>query len=219
MAGTVRARRKAERPSEILEAAFEEFVLHGYAATRLEDIAARAGVTKGTIYVYFESKERVFEALARARGKEMFERIKPFLDDETEPTADSIRTDLVFLFRTCAEDRPSLEVLRLLISEAGRFPQLIDEHFVSFIAPMLDKLKAKVQRAIAGGSVRAAPVAGFPELLMAPALTMHIWRLLFADRRTLDVQSYIESAVDLILNGLLPNGPGLPVPPKRTSHK
>ncbi|MCK9910872.1 TetR/AcrR family transcriptional regulator, partial [Microbacteriaceae bacterium K1510] len=61
MAGAIRARRKAERPSEILEAAFEEFALHGYAATRLEDVAARAGVTKGTIYIYFENKERVFE--------------------------------------------------------------------------------------------------------------------------------------------------------------
>ncbi|MFA5902282.1 MAG: helix-turn-helix domain-containing protein, partial [Hyphomicrobium sp.] len=81
LAGATRARRKAERPNEILDAAFEEFALHGYAAARLEDVAARAGVTKGTIYVYFESKERVFEALVRERGKVLRERMAPFFED------------------------------------------------------------------------------------------------------------------------------------------
>lgn len=65
MARSVRARRKFERPGEILEAAFEEFVENGYAGTRLEDVAARAGVTKGTIYFYFESKEDVFASMVR----------------------------------------------------------------------------------------------------------------------------------------------------------
>lgn len=204
MAGAIRARRKAERPSEILEAAFEEFVLHGYAATRLEDVAARAGVTKGTIYVYFESKAQVFEALARQRGKELYERTQSFIEDEAEPTPESIRTDLAFLFRKCVDDQRSLEILRLLISEAVRFPELVDEHFQNFFAPVIDKLRVKVKRVIANGGFRPTPAADYPELLMAPALTIHIWTMLFADRRPLDVERYIETAVDLIMNGLLP---------------
>lgn len=203
MAGAIRARRKAERPSEILDAAFEEFALHGYTATRLEDVAARAGITKGTIYVYFESKEQVFAALARERGREVLERLQPFLDDDAEPTAESIRADLILLFRKCTDDRRSLELLRLLISEAVRFPKLVDEHFQSFIAPFLDKLKVKVQRAIDSGVVRPTQTVEFPELLLAPVLTMHIWMLLFADRRPLDVEKYLETSIDLTLKGLL----------------
>jgi AcrR family transcriptional regulator len=210
MPGVVRARRKAERPSEILEAAFEEFVLHGYAATRLEDVAARAGVTKGTIYVYFASKAQVFEAVARQRGKELLERSTFFIADEAEPTPESIRADLGFLFRTCLADPGSLEMLRLLISEATRFPELVDEHFQSFIAPLIDRLKEKVRQVIAKGEFRQTPAADFPELLLAPALTIHIWTLLFADRRPLDVERYIETGIDLIMHGLLP-------PPSATS--
>ncbi|CAN1723745.1 TetR/AcrR family transcriptional regulator [Hyphomicrobium sp. 1Nfss2.1] len=204
MTGAVRARRKAERPSEILEAAFEEFALHGYAATRLEDVAARAGVTKGTIYVYFQNKEQVFEALAVQRGQELFDRALPFIEDTAEPTPESVRADLTFLFRTCLDDRRSLEILRLLISEAVRFPKLVDQHFQSFFAPVIDKLKQKVQRVVKSGGFRASPAADYPELLMAPALTIHIWTLLFADRRPLDIDRYLEASVDLIMNGLLP---------------
>jgi AcrR family transcriptional regulator len=207
MAGATRARRKAERPSEILDAAFEEFALHGYAATRLEDVAARAGVTKGTIYVYFESKERLFEALAHECGKELHARIAPIVEDESEPTADSIRANLVSLFHACVDDRRSQEFLRLLISEAMRFPVLVDEHFESFIAPILGKLRQRVQRGIETGVFRATRAVDFPELLMGPALSIHIWKLLFAERRPLDTEQYIQSAVDLLLNGLLaPDG-------------
>jgi AcrR family transcriptional regulator len=208
MTGMARARRKAERPREILDAAFEEFALHGYAATRLEDVAARAGVTKGTIYVYFENKERLFEALALERGKELHERVATFLEEDSEPTADSVRANLVFLFHACADDRRSQELLRLLISEAVRFPALVDQHFESFFAPVLDKLKLRLKRGIETGALRASSALEFPELLMAPALSIHIWRLLFAERRPLDVEKYIETSVDLIMNGLLPSTPG-----------
>jgi AcrR family transcriptional regulator len=214
MAGAIRARRKAERPSEILEAAFEEFVLHGYAATRLEDVAARAGVTKGTIYVYFESKERLFEVLAQECGKEVHTCFAPLLEDESVPTADSMRANLASLFHSCANDRHSREFLRLLISEAKRFPGLVDEHFESFIAPALEKLKQDMQRGIETGAFRAGPAVDFPELLMGPALSLHIWTLLFADRRPLDIERYIETAVDLIMNGLLPSASATAAPSK-----
>ena len=65
MAQSVRRRRKEARPAELLDAAFELFVERGFAATRIDDIAARAGVSKGTVYLYFPSKQAVFEALVR----------------------------------------------------------------------------------------------------------------------------------------------------------
>lgn len=207
MAGATRARRKAERPSEILDAAFDEFALHGYAATRLEDVATRAGVTKGTIYVYFESKERVFEALVRERGKVMRERMAAFFEERGDPTVESIRADLDFLFRACTDDQREQELLRLLISEATRFPALVDEHFENVFEPVLEKLKERLQRAAEIGTIRPAPAIEYPELLMSPALAMHICRLLFGERWPLDTERYIETSVDLLLKGLLPCEP------------
>jgi AcrR family transcriptional regulator len=202
--GAIRARRKAERPSEILEAAYEEFILHGYTAARLEDVAARAGVTKGTIYVYFQNKEELFGSLARERGKELLELVAPFFEDRGEPTAETLRADLMILYRRCAEDRRSRELLRLLIAEAMRFPELVDEHFQSFIQPILETLRERLRRGIAAGVFRPSPVADFPELLMGPALSFHIWKLLFAERAPLDAEKHFAAALDLVLGGLLP---------------
>ena len=204
MTGTTRARRKAERPSEILDAAFEEFTLHGYAATRLDDVAVRAGVTKGTIYVYFTSKEQVFEALVRERAKAQQILLAPFFEEHGEPTIESIRADLLFLFRACANDRTTQELLRLLISEAVRFPALVDEYFESVFDGVLAKLQERMKEAGELGVIRKAPALDFPELVMSPALSMHVCRLLFADRWPLDTERFIETSVDLLLNGLLP---------------
>ena len=79
MAKGARARRKAERPGEILEAAFEEFAQRGFAATRLEDIAERAGVTRGAVYFYFENKEEVFVAMVRELSRPLHAEIEVFL--------------------------------------------------------------------------------------------------------------------------------------------
>lgn len=204
MAATARARRKAQRPGEILDAAFEEFVLQGYTATRLEDIAARAGVTKGTIYVYFESKERVFEALVREIGNALHEEITPFFEDKSEPTAQSIRADLMRIYNVFTNDRRGRELLRLLVSESGRFPELVDDHFQNFVRPLLDRLSQRLRQGIATGAFRETPVASYPELLLGPALSFHIWKLLFSDRKPLDAEQHFAAALDLILMGISP---------------
>jgi AcrR family transcriptional regulator len=206
MAGTARARRKEQRPGEILDAAFEEFVLQGYTATRLEDIAARAGVTKGTIYVYFESKERVFEALVREIGNALHEEIAPLFEDRSEPTAQSIRADLMRIYSVFANDRRDRELLRLLVSESVRFPELIDDYFQNFVRPLLDRLSQRLRQGIVTGAFRATPVVNYPELLLGPALSLHIWKLLFSDRKPLDAEQHFAAALDLILMGILPAG-------------
>ena len=203
MTGTARARRKAERPGEILDAAFEEFVHCGYAATRLEDIAARAGVTKGTIYVYFENKERVFEALVRDLEKSLREQVEPFFEDRGPPTEQSIRADLTMLYRVFANDRRGRELLRLLIAEAARFPDLVDEHYRNLVGPMFEVLGQRLRQGVANGTFRSTPATNFPELLLGPALSLHIWKLLFSDRKPLDAELHFEAALDLLLRGLL----------------
>jgi AcrR family transcriptional regulator len=120
----VRRRRKAERPQEILEAAFIEFSRNGYASTTLDQIAERAGVTKGTIYVYFENKEHLFISMVREITKSTFDTVHGMLETHEGSTADLLRAQFSFMYQHILEDRRRREVVRMLIAEAPRFPEL-----------------------------------------------------------------------------------------------
>jgi AcrR family transcriptional regulator len=212
MAEAVRARRKAERPGEILEAAFEEFVQKGYAATRLEDVAARAGVTKGTIYFYFENKEQVFTAMVREFSRPVHVQAEEFAESSSSTSPEFLRAYLCFLYRILATDPRGREIFRLLIAEANRFPELIDEHHQNFMGPVVRRLRQSLEDGTEKGEIRPSSILEFPELLLAPALSLNISMLLFSDRRPIDMERHFEIAVDLLFNGLLPR------PPERPEH-
>src|SRR5690348_7307526 len=115
-------RRKEARPAEILEAALGFFKERGFAATRLEDVAARAGVTKGTIYLYYPSKEELFKAVVRGELLPNIERMETALS-EPGPAAALLER----LFTIWARDfapSPASVIPKLVISEAGNFPEL-----------------------------------------------------------------------------------------------
>jgi AcrR family transcriptional regulator len=197
-----RARRKAERPAEILDAAFEEFVKSGYAATRLEDVAKRAGVTKGTIYFYFETKERVFDEMIRHVSRSIFPELEGFAAALTGCYAARLQALIVFVYRRVAEDRVARETLRFLISEGSRFPDLVDRHYDEFMRPVIERFHALLAAGVAAGEFRASPAITFTELIMSPALLLSVWSLLFEGRRKIDFAAFIDANVDLLMNGL-----------------
>ncbi len=204
MAEGVRARRKAERPGEILQAAFEEFVDKGYAATRLEDVAARAGVTKGTIYFYFETKENLFVTMVRELSRPIHQELEGFLGDHKGTTREFVRAYLGFIYKVIAEDAHFREILRLLIAEAHRFPALVDEHDQRCGTPIVEHLRQRLEEGANRGEIRSAGLPDYPQIILGPALLLSVTMLLFSDRKTLDAERYFEAHVDLVLNGLLP---------------
>lgn len=204
MTGKARARRKAERPGEILDAAYDEFARNGYAATRLEDVAARAGVTKGTIYLYFENKERVFASMVQEVLRPVQERTAAFLEGDRGTAPETIAGLLGFLYEVIADDPRPREAIRLLIAEAHRFPALVDENHARMMGPVVEHLRRALHRGRGRGEVRAAGVEEVPEVLISPALALVIWMLLFADRRPIDAERHRAVALDVILHGLLP---------------
>src|SRR3984957_4360525 len=123
-----RRRRKAERPHEILEAAFAEFSRNGYAVTTLDQIAERAGVTKGTIYVYFENKEHLFITMVREAVKATMDTVEDMFERHDGSTADLLREQFSFIYDHIVRDRRRREVVRLLIAAASRFPALADRY-------------------------------------------------------------------------------------------
>lgn len=198
------SRRKMERPNEILAAAFEEFVRTGYAGTRLEDVAARAGVTKGTIYFHFQSKENVFVQMVRAFSQPIRLRTQDFLDHNAEEGVAFFNSYLDFSYTQVLEDRCSREILRLLIAEASRFPSLTDEYFSCIFEPVFTRLHGELEKAIDSCKIRNAQAMDFPNLLLSPMLALNVFLLIFGDRKSIDPKRYLEAAKDLLMNGLLP---------------
>lgn len=202
MAG-IRALRKAERPGEILEAAFEAFVQNGYAATRLEDVAARLGVSKGTIYFYFGSKEALFEAAVQAIGSLPLAAFNAERPDFTDDVAADLHLFLDDLYRFIDANQRSRETLRLLVAEAQRFPRAVDLYFSAFMDPVIERLRARLALAAARGEIRR-DLCSIAEAVAAPPFGYMVMTLLFSDHRGIDSRQLSHSQFELLIGGLLP---------------
>jgi len=199
----VRERRKAARPAEIIEAAFEEFTRHGYAGTRLEDVAKLAGVTKGTIYVYFPDKEQLFHAVMRKYWRRIPDDMRQLHGIPEKPAAAFLRSFLRLVYQTMQADRQGREIFRLIVAEAERFPALVDEYHREVIEPVLEKLRGILDEAAQRGEIRRSAVLEFPDIVLAPAALMHLWLLIFSNRRPFDADRFLEAHLDLVLHGLV----------------
>ncbi|MGF6175115.1 TetR/AcrR family transcriptional regulator [Ensifer sp. 4252] len=197
-----RAEQKAKRPQEILEAAFEEFTVNGYAATRVEDVAARLGVTKGTVYLYFPTKDVLFEEMFRHMSTP-FAHLLASVSTLEGSAADRLRTLLLLAYEKIADDRKTRELLRLSLSEGTRFPDIVDRHHDEFIAPLIAAVRSLVEEGVASGEFREGAAARFPDVVASSILHVALWRLMFADRKPIDGPAFIEAHLDLALNGLL----------------
>jgi AcrR family transcriptional regulator len=197
-----RRRRKAERPQEILEAAFIEFSRNGYATTTLDQIAERAGVTKGTIYVYFESKEHLFFTMVRDLTKVKFDAIEDMFHRHEGSTVELLRTQFSYIYRDIVEDHRRREVVRMLIAEAPRFPALVDRYYEEIHRPCVELLKQAIQRGIDSGEIRPSAVTECPLVIIAPIALLDVWMMMFGERYPLDMKSYFNAHLELAINGL-----------------
>jgi AcrR family transcriptional regulator len=196
-----RAEQKARRPVQILDAAFEEFVERGYVATRVEDIASRIGVTKGTVYVYFETKEQLFEAMIRHISTPLEDLL--ISGNELKGTVtERLQKNIELIYDLIINDRKLRELMRFVIAEGTRFPHIVDRHHDIFIDPLEHQMQSLIDEGVRLGEFRAAPAA-FADAVVAPAIAFLFFKLLFDERRTLDKASYLKAHIDLVLHGLL----------------
>ncbi|AYG68495.1 MULTISPECIES: TetR/AcrR family transcriptional regulator [unclassified Rhizobium] len=196
-----RAEQKARRPVQILDAAFEEFVERGYVATRVEDIASRVGVTKGTVYVYFETKEQLFEAMIR-HISEPLENLLASANELKGTATERLQGNIELIYDLIIRDRKLRELMRFVIAEGSRFPQIVDRHHDIFIEPLERQMQALIDDGISLGEFRPAPAA-FGDAIVAPAIAFLFFKLLFDERRTLDRTTYLQAHIDLVMHGLL----------------
>jgi len=200
-------RRKDARAPEILEAALACFADRGFAATRMDDIAAHAGITKGTIYLYFESKEAVFKALARQEVGARLAAMTGMVDSFDGATADLLRlvlSNLGGIVRTS----DAVILPRLLLAEAGNFPELAEFWRREIIDHGLSLFERIIRRGVARGEFRDLPPQHAARLCVAPLLVMALWRTVFSkfDTEPYDYQGLIDCHVETLLRGLAAGG-------------
>jgi AcrR family transcriptional regulator len=196
-------RRKEARAPEILEAALACFAQKGFAGTRMDDIARKAGITKGTIYLYFDSKESVFKALARASIGEQLAVVKAQVENFPGATAQLLRFVLSTMGRFAAtSDRVILP--RLLIAEAGNFPELAKFWRQEIIEKGIGLFGTIIQRGVDRGEFRAVAPEHAARLCVAPILLIAIWRTTFAqfDTSPYDYDALMEAHLQTLLQGL-----------------
>jgi AcrR family transcriptional regulator len=197
-----RRRRKAERPGEILEAAFLQFSRNGYAATTLDQIAERAGVTKGTIYVYFESKEHLFISMVRELTRATLDTVYGMLERHEGSTASLLRELFSFIYQHIVEDRRRRELARMLIAESARFPALADRYYAEVHTPCLALLERVIRRGIDRGDIQPSAVTICPQVIIAPICLVDMWIMMYDGRQPLDLKAYFNAHLDLVLGGL-----------------
>lgn len=200
-----RERRKEARPGELLAAALDLFVEKGFAATRVEEVAHRAGVSKGTLFLYFSSKEELFKAVVRENISNRFTEWGEELQAFEGTSEELIRYCFSSWWERVGATKAS-GIHKLMIAEAGNFPELAQFFQQEVIQPGNDLLRRIIQRGVERGELRPVdPVYGLYSLL-APMVYLNLWKHgkgICGDARiTLDPQQYLDSQLQTILHGL-----------------
>ena len=189
---------KLHRQEEILEAALEEFGANGFAATRLEDVAKRAGIAKGTIYLYFRDKERLFRAVVRTLIRKRIDALTGLFSG----SAEELLRELLSQMYQVVRNAKARSIVRMLIAESGRFPQLADIYHREVIGRGLNRVRRVLKKGVATGEFRETKAAQFPQIVVAPGVLAILWQLLHGERHRLDLDAYSKAHLEFVLNSL-----------------
>lgn len=199
-----RHRRKDARPGEIITAALRVWAERGFADTRLEDIARRAGIAKGTIYLYFPSKEALFEAALKDRLVAMMDRAGAMAQGFDGSTADLLDGFFAEIHAQLTEGG-SVAFLRIMLTEGHRFPELVALYRTVVIRRGIDTIRAILARGVARGELRPGAEDTDPRLIIAPAVVGALWAMVFGDASMPTTRETLRAHVRIILRGLAPS--------------
>ena len=203
-------RRKDARPQELLAAALALFVERGYAATRLDDVAARAGVSKGTLYLYFASKEDLFRAVVRENLVPVLDEAEQVIDSYAGHSADLLR-DFIQGWWQRIGDTPLSGLTKLMMAESGNFPEVAKCYHDEIISRSDALIIRMLERGMARGEFRRVNAAQAHLVVVAPVLMLMLWRHSFDFCRPepISVPDYLETVIDMMMHGLV-SPPPLP---------
>jgi AcrR family transcriptional regulator len=197
------ARRKHARPEEITAAALELFVERGYAGTRLEDVAARAGISKGTLYLYFTSKEELFKAVVREGLVSPIAELRGVIDQFDGSSFELLRKMLFGWWERVGATRVS-GIPKLIFAEAGNFPELARFYAEEVVEPGHRVIAAIVRRGIDRGEFRPLDPDDAAHMIAAPMVFISMWRRSLAQHATRKIEPlrYLETHFDMLSHAL-----------------
>jgi len=201
-----RERRKEARPRELLDAALTLFVEKGFTATRAEEVAALAGVSKGTLFLYFQSKEDLFKAVIRENIGSLFPAWNEELDAFVGSSAEMVRYAMNAWWERVGNTAAS-GIVKLVMSEARNFPDVAAFYQADVVVPGTQLLQRILQRGIQSGEFRAMDTDKAVYALIAPMIFLMMWKhsigACAASAHMIDPQKFIHMQVDMLLNGML----------------
>ncbi len=201
-----RTRRKQARPGELVAAALALFVEKGYAATSAEEIAQRAGVSKGTLFLYFQSKEELFKAVVRenisSALREAFDEVRAW----TGSTADLV-PHLMLQWWQRYGNMPAGGITKLMMSEARNFPSLASFYQQEVVLPAQELIRLTLQRGIRHGEFRRVDVDYALYAILSPIMFLIMWKhslgaCMPADA-VIDPEKCLRTQADIVVRGLL----------------
>ncbi len=194
-------RRKEDRPAEITQAALEAFAEKGYAATKVDDVAKRAGVSKGLLYLYFKTKEDLFKAVIRSI-------VSPRIDalinniEETDLSAEEFLRGPFLTFAKSIPKSPVRILIRLMIAEGPKHPDLVKWYWDNVVSRATKALRSLFDKGVENGEFRESALNEFPHLLVTPVFFSTIFTIVFKQQMTLDTDRFIEAHVDMVLGSI-----------------
>jgi AcrR family transcriptional regulator len=198
-------RRKDARPHELLAAALDLFVERGFASTRLEDVARQAGVSKGTLYLYFENKEELFKAVVRNSIVPVIGEAEVSIAEFPGHSADLMRNVIKEWWARIGATKTS-GIVKLVAAEAGNFPELAQFYQDEVVTRGTNMVRTIFERGVERGEFRPVDLVQATQVMVAPLLTLITWKHSVApcDRGELNPSAFIDTLLDMTLNGLLP---------------
>jgi AcrR family transcriptional regulator len=199
-----RSRRKEARPGELLSAALDLFVEKGFAATRVEEVAQRAGVSKGTIFLYFPSKEELFKAVVRENISGRFAEWSDEID-RFEGSAHDMLHHCLFNWWERIGSTQASGIPKLIMSEAQNFPELASFYQQEVMQPGKTLIERILRRGVARGEFRPMDFTYGAYLVLAPMLFLALWKHSLgpccSDHAQLDPHKYLEAQLDMLIHG------------------
>ncbi|MEM9055413.1 MAG: TetR/AcrR family transcriptional regulator [Pseudomonadota bacterium] len=196
-----REQQKEARRTALVNAALAVFSRVGFAAAKMDDVAEEAGVSKGTVYLYFESKEQLFDAMVKAKMSPMLDQVAANLAKPAASATERLKQHLRFFYSKIL-DIERRQIMRLIMAEGPNFPHLAEFYHANILSRGQGLIRAIIQQGIESGEFRNMQDHGLTQNVVAGALVAGIWKLVFDRFQPIDLDAYFETHIDLILNGL-----------------
>jgi AcrR family transcriptional regulator len=191
------------RRNDIIEAGLLEFTAQGFTSTRLEDVAERAGIGKGTIYLYFDSKQKLFEEVVRKNLFSARDRAVSLVEEFSGTATELLIMHINNMYQFFNKDNIP-QLLAVVIGEVNRFPELAEFFFNEMVGQGQGALSLIIQKGVKSGEFRDTDLKHYSQIMIAPIILGAIWKIQFDVFSPVDSEAYAKTHIDLILNVLKP---------------